>query len=109
MKEELPEVDGKLPIILTKYNMVIVDFWAEWCIPCKAVEDILLRIRKRYGENDNLYICKLNVDDNPEIATKYNVLNLPTVIVFHRNEEIYRFTGAPSGLYRKIIQILSKY
>ena len=109
MKEELPEIGGKLSETLTKYNIVIVDFWAEWCIPCKAVEDILIRVKKKYSKSNDIFICKLNIDDEPEIATKYSVLNLPTVIVFHKNEEVYRFTGAPTGLYRKIIQILSKY
>ncbi|MCD6563034.1 MAG: thioredoxin family protein [Thermoproteales archaeon] len=103
---ELQEVGSKLPEILASYKTVVVDFWAEWCIPCKAVEDILVRIKKRFS---NVYICKLNVDENPDIAAKYSVLNLPTVIIFHEKKEAYRFTGAPTGLYRKIIQILSNY
>ncbi|OYT31957.1 MAG: thiol reductase thioredoxin [Thermofilum sp. ex4484_79] len=103
---EIPEVGDKLPEIIKKYKIVIVDCWAEWCIPCKAVEEILKRLQRKFK---NVYMCKLNVDENQELASQYGVLNLPTILIFHNGKEEYRFTGAPSDLSRKLIQILSKY
>lgn len=72
---------------------VVVDFWAEWCGPCKKVAPILGEIAE---ERDELAITKLNVDDNPDIAMKYNVMSIPTLIVFDKGEVIGRITGAKS-------------
>ncbi len=72
---------------------VVVDFWAEWCGPCKKIAPILGEIA---GERDELAITKLNVDDNPDIAMKYSVMSIPTLIVFNEGEVIGRITGAKS-------------
>ena len=72
---------------------VIVDFWAEWCGPCKKIAPILGEIA---GERDDLSITKLNVDDNPDIAMKHSVMSIPTLIVFDKGEVIGRITGAKS-------------
>ena len=59
---------------------VLVDFWAEWCGPCKMIAPILDEIAKEYGEK--LKICKIDVDSNPEIAPKFGIRGIPTLIIF---------------------------
>jgi thioredoxin 1 len=72
---------------------VVVDFWAEWCGPCKKVAPILEEIA---GERDDVSVAKLNVDDHPDIAMKFNVMSSPTMIVFSEGEVAGRVTGALS-------------
>ena len=59
---------------------VLVDFWAEWCGPCKMIAPILDEIAKEYGEK--LKICKIDVDSNPDIAPKFGIRGIPTLIMF---------------------------
>ena len=70
---------------------VLVDFWAEWCGPCKMIAPILEEIAT---EQDGLRIGKLNVDDNPEIARQYQVMSIPTLILFKDGQEAKRVIGA---------------
>jgi thioredoxin 1 len=70
---------------------VLVDFWAEWCGPCKMIAPILEEIA---SENDSLKIGKLNVDENPEVARQYQVMSIPTLIVFKDGQEARRLIGA---------------
>lgn len=71
---------------------VIVDFWAEWCGPCKAITPILTELADELG--DQVTIAKLNVDDNPEVAMRYNVMSIPTLLVFSGGEVRKRLVGA---------------
>jgi thioredoxin 1 len=71
---------------------VVVDFWAEWCGPCKMIAPVLEEIA---GEHpDKLRIVKLNVDDNPETARRYDVMSIPTLLVFKDGEPAKRLVGA---------------
>jgi thioredoxin 1 len=73
---------------------IVVDFWAEWCGPCKQIGPILEEIQAEHGES--LAITKLNVDDNPDLAMKYNVMSIPTLLVFNGGEVEKRLVGAKS-------------
>ena len=70
---------------------IIVDFWAEWCGPCKMIAPILGEIA---NEQPGLTVAKLNVDENPDIAMRFNVMSIPTLLVFHQGEVRKRLVGA---------------
>ncbi len=72
---------------------VLVDFWAEWCGPCRMVAPILEEVAE---EQDNLSIVKLNVDENPQSAMQYDVMSIPTLILFQDGVEKKRLVGARS-------------
>ena len=70
---------------------VLVDFWAEWCGPCRMIAPILEEIA---GEHDSLSVAKLNIDENPQAPGRYDVMSIPTMIVFQDGVEKKRIVGA---------------
>ena len=84
---------------------VLVDFWAEWCGPCKMIAPVLEEIATEQG--DKLEIAKLNVDDNPNTAMKYNVMSIPTLLVFKDGEPVKRLVGAKGK--GQLLQELAEY
>jgi thioredoxin 1 len=78
--------------VLSSDRPVLVDFWAEWCVPCHMVSPIVEEIGREYAEK--MYTAKLNVDDNPEVTRKYGVMSIPTLIVFKDGQEKARVVGA---------------
>jgi thioredoxin 1 len=73
---------------------VLVDFWAEWCPPCRMVEPVLDQLSGELA--DRLVITKLNSDENPVISARYKVLGLPTMILFVNGEPVTSIMGATS-------------
>lgn len=78
--------------VLNNDKPVIVDFWAEWCGPCRAVSPILDQIATEHAEK--IDIVKLNVDENPGLAMKYQITAIPAFKVFKGGEVVQSFVGA---------------
>lgn len=72
--------------------LVLVDFWASWCAPCRMMAPILENLAKEY--KGRVFFAKLNVDENPEIATRFNVYSIPTFVFFKRMKPVDTVTGA---------------
>jgi thioredoxin 1 len=84
---------------------VLVDFWAEWCGPCKMVAPVLEEIALEHP--DSITVAKLNIDENPQSAGRFDVMSIPTMIVFQDGVEKKRIVGArPKAA---ILQELSEY
>src|SRR5450756_2336041 len=84
---------------------VVIDFWAEWCGPCKMIAPVLEDIASEH--KGKLSVAKLNVDDNPDIARRYEVLSIPTLLVFQAGELKKRLVGAKGNA--QLLQDLSEF
>ena len=80
--------------VLENDKLVLVDFWAEWCGPCKQISPRLEELANKYSEN--LTVCKVNVDENRELAIEYNIRSIPALIIFKRGEMVDSLIGAVS-------------
>ena len=78
--------------VLNSSDTIMVDFWAEWCGPCRAVSPILDAIAAEHS--DKIKIVKLNVDDNPQMAMKYQITSIPATKVFRGGEVVKTVIGA---------------
>ena len=79
-------------VVLNSSDTIMVDFWAEWCGPCRAVSPILDAIAAEHS--DKIKIVKLNVDDNPQMALKYQITSIPAMKVFRGGEVVKTVIGA---------------
>jgi thioredoxin len=79
-------------VVLDADGPVLVDFWAEWCVPCHMVSPVVEEIAR--DQAGKLRAVKLNVDDNPAVTRKYGVMSIPTLIVFKDGQEKARVVGA---------------
>ena len=80
-------------IVLKSDQPVIVDFWAEWCGPCRMVGPIVEELANEYGE-DQAIIGKVNVDENPEISMRFGIRNIPTILFLKNGEVVDKQVGA---------------
>ncbi|WP_116043028.1 thioredoxin [Amycolatopsis palatopharyngis] len=78
--------------VLTSEKPVLVDFWATWCGPCKMVAPVLEEIASEHGEK--LTIAKLDIDENPNTARDYQVMSIPTLILFQGGKPVKQIVGA---------------
>lgn len=83
-KEELNE-------ILKNNALVLVDFYATWCMPCKMLSPVIEEIAKEY--EGKVVVCKVDIDENEELANEYNIMSVPTVIIFKNNENVEEIIG----------------
>jgi thioredoxin 1 len=82
--------------VLQSEKPVLVDFWAEWCAPCRKVEPLLNELATEMS--DKIEIVKLNIDDNPETAMAYRVMSVPTLTIFKGGQPVQSVAGAkPKG------------
>lgn len=70
---------------------LLIDFWAQWCAPCRAQNPILEELASEWG--DKLRIAKVNVDDDPELAQQFSIMSIPTLILFKDGKEFRQVTG----------------
>jgi thioredoxin 1 len=82
---------------------VLVDFWAEWCGPCRMVSPAIEQLAQTM--RDKIKVAKLNVDENQEIAIRYGIRSIPSMVLFKDGKEIARTTGAaPKEKYQKFVE-----
>ena len=78
--------------VLKSDKPVIVDFWAEWCGPCRMIAPVLAELAEEY--KDKIVVAKVNVDNEPELAGRYNVTGIPLIGVFKNGEMVKQLVGA---------------
>ena len=75
-----------------KYPLMLIDCWADWCGPCRIIAPVIDELARDY--DDHLVVGKLNVDENPETATRFGIMSIPTLLIVKNGEEVDRIIGA---------------
>jgi thioredoxin 1 len=84
---------------------VLVDFWAEWCVPCKTLSPTVEAMAEQF--KDRLRVGKMNVEDNPEVPSRYNIVTLPTLLLIKGNQVMEQRVGLISK--DKLVQLLEPH
>ena len=101
LMKQMNEDTPRAPVVMTdadfddtvnKYPVVVVDFWAEWCAPCKPMASVIAELAQTY--DGKVLFGKLNVDENPVTSTKFRIMAIPTLLVFHNGELVDQLQGA---------------
>ncbi|OQW62660.1 MAG: thiol reductase thioredoxin [Proteobacteria bacterium HN_bin10] len=91
--------------VLKSPGLVMVDFWAVWCGPCQMVAPIVDELAAEYG--DKLRVLKLNTDENPEVAGRYQIMSIPTILFFKNGQQVEKLIGArPKRQFKEVIDSL---
>ena len=91
--------------VLNSETPAIIDFWAEWCAPCRAIAPIVKELASQYG--DKVKVAKLNIDDNPGVPGRYGIRSIPTVLAFKDGAVVGQITGArPKSHFEEMVQKL---
>lgn len=80
--------------VLDKKGVTVIDFWAEWCGPCRAITPIIEKLSAEY--EGKAQVGKVNVDHNPEISFKYGIRSIPTIVILKDGQEVKRHVGLTS-------------
>ena len=91
----------KLSDYVGKGNYVLVDFWASWCGPCRMMSPVIDQIG---DERDDIKVGKINVDEQPELASQFQVMTIPTLVVFSEGEVVNKAIGVMSK--QKVLDLL---
>lgn len=81
-------------VVLASDTPVLVDFWADWCVPCHMVSPLVEEIAREKG--DTLKVAKVDVDENPDVTRRFGIMSIPTLVLFKDGEERARMVGAQS-------------
>jgi len=109
MSKPMEVNDGNFDQMVLKAKMpVLVDFWASWCGPCQMVAPIVEELAKEY--EGKVVFVKLDVDQNPKIATKYEIMSIPTLLIFNNGSPIANVVGyrPKSELKKSLDAVLGK-
>lgn len=92
--------------VLNADKLVMIDFWAVWCGPCRMIAPTVGEIARDY--TGKLKVCKLNTDENPDIASRYKIMGIPTIMFFKNGEKVEQIVGAvpKTQLTAKIEQLI---
>ncbi|MEM3079014.1 MAG: thioredoxin [Thermoproteota archaeon] len=89
--EPVDVTDGEFSNFIEKHRLAIVDCWAAWCAPCRILSPIIDQLAKEYA--GRIAFGKLNVDENPSTASKFSIMSIPTILVFHKGILVDKLIG----------------
>jgi thioredoxin 1 len=104
MVQDITDSEFKQKVIENK-GIVLVDFWAPWCGPCMLLSPVIEEVSEEFEDKASFY--KLNVDDNKATASEYNVMSIPTVIIFKEGKPVDQIVGiSPKEVYKEKLNSL---